>query len=275
VAEVSRRRRRRRRVAIGNNKGGTGKTVATVNLAAAWAEAGRRVLVVDMDPQANASRRLGAAFDPAAPSVTVSEAIQSGAEGVAADAVRACGWSGLYGELIDVIPARFDLENRVSEAAVLGAVGRLRRALAGADDEHDVTLIDCPPSLGHLTQLALAAADVALCTVEPEYDGVEGAVRFRDFIATQAEELKNPELRLIGFLASRVRTNLGAHSFQLDGLAESFGADLVWTPHIPERAVVKDASDTAVPLRQLGGVGVTIADLYSAHAERLVKELAA
>src|SRR5512141_1944773 len=194
-----------RRVAIGNNKGGTGKTAATVNLAAALAEKGRRVLVVDLDPQANASRRLGAAFDPANPCPTVSEAIQVGVEGVAADAVAPCGWSGVYGELIEVIPARFDLENRVSEAAVLGAVGRLRRALADVDDDHDVTLLDCPPSLGHLTQLGLAAADWALCTVEPEYDGVEGAVRFRDFVTTQAAELRNPELRMAGLLVRRVR----------------------------------------------------------------------
>lgn len=88
-----------------------------------------------------------------------------------------------------MIPARFDLENRVSEAAVLGAHTRLARALTGADDDFAVTLIDLPPSLGHLTQLGLAAADLAVCTVEPEYDAVEGALRFRDFIARHGEQL--------------------------------------------------------------------------------------
>jgi chromosome partitioning protein len=261
------------RVAIGNNKGGTGKTAAAVNLAAALAEQGHRVLVVDMDPQANASRRLGAGFDPAEPRPTVSEAIQVAAEGVAADAVAACGWEGVYGDLIEVIPARFDLENRVSEAAVLGAVSRLRRALEGVDDEHDVTLLDCPPSLGHLTQLALAAADWALCTVEPEYDGVEGAVRFRDFVTMQAAELRNPGLRMIGFLVSRVRGNLSAHAYQVDGLTETFGADLVWQPYIPERAAIKDAADTACPLRTLGSTGTEMAWVYSQLAERLWKEI--
>jgi len=265
--------RRRRRVAIGNNKGGTGKTAATVNLAAALAEMGKRVLVVDLDPQANASRRLGAAFNPAEPTPTVSEAVQVGAPGVAADAIAACGWPAPYSDLIDVIPSRFDLENRVSEAAVLGAVGRLRQAMEGVDDEHDITLIDCPPSLGHLTQLGLAAADVALCTVEPEYDGVEGAVRFRDFIAGQAVHLQNPSLDMVGFLVSRVRSNLSAHSWQVDGLAETFGAGLVWQPYIPERAVIKDASDTACPLRGLGSSGTEIAWIYAQLAERLTKEL--
>ena len=262
-----------RRVAIGNNKGGTGKTAATVNFAAALAEQGQRVLVVDLDPQANASRRLGAAFDPAAPRPTVSEAVQVAVEGVAADAVVPCGWDGVYADLIEVIPARFDLENRVSEAAVLGAVGRLRRALEGVDEGHDITLLDCPPSLGHLTQLGLAAADWALCTVEPEYDGVEGAVRFRDFVTTQAGELRNPGLRMAGFVVSRVRGNLSAHAYQVDGLAETFGAGLVWQPYIPERAVIKDASDTACPLRALGRTGTQMAWVYSQLVERLQKEI--
>ena len=157
------------RIAVGNNKGGVGKTTVTVNLAAALAEAGRRVLVVDVDPQANAGRRLGVVHDPAAPRPTISEAIQANAAGCAADVLVPCGWTGEEYRRIDVAPARFDLENRVSEAATLGAVLRLKTALDGVDDDHDVVLIDCPPSLGHLTQLALAAADAAVCVAEPEF----------------------------------------------------------------------------------------------------------
>lgn len=252
------------RVVIGNNKGGSGKTAATVNLAAALAEIGKRVLVVDLDPQANASRRLAAAFDPRQPTPTTAEVIRDGGDGVAAQAVRPCGWKPgttadgrpvVYGELIDVIPARFDLENRISEAGTTGAVLRLRRALAGVDDEHDVTLLDCPPSLGHLTQLALAAGHEAVGTVEPEYDSVEGALRYRDFIAAERnrEALGNMSLRLAGFIVSRVRAGVGAHTYQLDGLADTLGAGLVWEPQIPEWSVVKDAADAAVPLRSLGG----------------------
>lgn len=262
-----------RRVAIGNNKGGSGKTAATVGLAAALAEAGHRVLVVDMDPQANASRRLGLRFDPAVPVPTTCEVVSSGAAGVAGEAILPSGWPAPYAELVDVIPARFDLENRVSEAAILGAHTRLTRALDGADDGYAVTLIDCPPSLGHLTQLALAAADLALCTVEPEYDSVEGAVRFRDFLAANGAALGSPGLTVAGYLVSRVRANVGAHAFQIEGLADTFG-DAVWTPHVPERAAIKDAADTAVPLRALGGpVAAGLAELYAELAARLVKEL--
>jgi cellulose biosynthesis protein BcsQ len=242
------------RVVIGNHKGGSGKSAAAVNLAAALAESGQRVLVVDLDPQANASRRLAAAFDPATPSLTAAEVVKDGGDGVAAQAVRPIGWDAPYGELIDVIPARYDLENRIAEAGTVGAVLRLRRALAGVDDEHDVTLMDCPPSLGHLTQLALAAAHVAVATVEPEYDSVEGALRYRDFIGAEhnREALGNTGITLVGYIVSRVRSGVGAHTYQLDGLADTLGANLLWKPQIPEWSVVKDAADAAVPLRSLG-----------------------
>lgn len=265
-----------RRVAIGNHKGGSGKTAATTAFAAGLAETGRRVLVVDLDPQANASRRLGAAYDPDDPVVTTAEVIYDASEGIAAQAIRSCGWDQPYERLVDVIPARFDLENRISEAGVVGAVLRLRRALAGADDEYDVTLLDCPPSLGHLTQLALAAADVAVCTVEPEYDSVEGALRYRDFVtsAHHRESLSNPRLRLIGYIVSRVRAGVGAHTFQLDGLAEEFGADMIWTPYVPERAAAKDAADGMIPLRQVpSSAGRVHADVWTDLTKRLLTEL--
>lgn len=261
------------RVAIGNNKGGSGKTAATVNLAAALAETGHRVLVVDVDPQANASRRLRRPFDSSAPAVTTAEVIHAGRDGVAADAIVASGWPAPYDELVSVIPSRWDLENRVSEAGTLGALARLDRALDGADDDFDVTLIDTPPSLGHLTQLGLAAADAALCCVEPEFDSIEGAVRFRDFIAAHHVELGMSRPGVLGVLVTRVRANVGAHGYQLEGIEEVIGADLLWTPHIPERAIFKDAADAASPLRAFRSVVAGgMADIYAELAARLIKE---
>lgn len=267
----------RHRVAIGNHKGGSGKTAATTGFAASLAEAGKRVLVVDLDPQANATRRLGAAYDPEHPVPTTAEVIRDASEGVAAQAVRACGWDAPYSDLIDVIPARFDLENRISEAGIVGAVLRLQRAMVGVDDDYDVTLFDCPPSLGHLTQLALAAADAAVCTVEPEYDSVEGALRYRDFVEDEHNRkgLSNPGLRLIGYVVCRVRSGVGAHVYQLDGLADTFGAGMVWEPYLPERAAQKDASDGQLPLRLVPtGAGKQHAALWDQLTTRLLTELA-
>lgn len=265
------------RVVIGNNKGGAAKTATTLGLAGALANAGHSVLVVDIDPQANASRRLGFRLDQATHALTIAEVLAHstpGQNGLAAQAITQAGWGEPYDGRIDLIPSRFDLENRVSEAATVGAVGRLRRALDSVDDDYTVTLIDCPPSLGHLTQLALAAADVAIATVVPEYDAIEGALRYRDFIAAAAADLGNPGLRFAGVIVCIVREKLNAHRFQLEGLPDSFGADAIWSPRIPDRSVVKDAGDSAVPIGDVGTPAAReIAALYGALAERLLTEV--
>jgi cellulose biosynthesis protein BcsQ len=267
--------RRRKRAAAGNNKGGVGKSGFVANTAAALAEEGCKVLVVDMDPQANTSRRMGRPFRKEHPTVTTAEVVKSGEVGVAADAIVPCGWEGIYAQRIDIIPSRFDLENRISEAAVMGARGRLARALQGVDDLYDYTLIDCPPSLGHLTQLALAAADAGITLVEPEYDGVEGAVRFRDFILDpdNRNEMNNPELSFAAAIPSKIDGRLGAHAHHLGTLAGIFGEDLLWEP-IPERSVVKDAADEAKPLSALGSRATEMRAVYASIAKRMIKEFA-
>jgi len=261
------------RVLFGNNKGGSGKTGACINVAGALADMGHRVLVVDIDPQANASRRLGVPFQREYPTPTIAEAIKDAGEGVAASAIVPCQWGGNYSERISVIPSRYDLENRVSEAGIVGAVSRLRRAMSGVDDEYDYTFFDCPPSLGHLTQLGLAASNYVLCTVDPEYDGVDGGVRLRDFIANHAADLGNPQLKLLGVIVSRYRQQLGSHAFQVEGMPEVFGAELIWEEIVPERAPVKDAADAASSLRQVASTSAReMMAVYAKIAERIVKE---
>jgi cellulose biosynthesis protein BcsQ len=248
------------RTAQANNKGGVGKTATTVNLAAALARKGRRVLVVDMDPQANTTRRLAAQLGENSP--TVSEVIASAARGCAVDAIAPCGWDTDYAERIDIIPGAPDLANRAGELHLLGAVRRLAKAMTGADDDYDVTLFDCEPSLSHLTQLVLACTSDVLVVVEPEYDAVESAIRLRDFIEVAREDLGNPGLHVLGYLPTRVRDTLGAHKYQLAGLPDMFGAGMVCEPAIPERAAIKDANESAVPVEQVSIVGREVAGLY-------------
>lgn len=259
--------------AIGNNKGGPGKTTVTVQLAAALAGRGRRVLVVDLDPQANASRRLGFRWSAIEPVPTVAEVIASAEEGIAAEAILRSSWDGPLGELVDLIPSRWDLEQRISEAGQMGAVRRLARAMAGVPAHYDVVLIDLPPSLGHLTHLGLAAADHALCVVEAEYDSVEGATRYRDFINAYRDDLANPSLSLVGVIVSRLRANLGEHAYQLDGIREQF-LDVLWEPPIPERTVLKDAAAAAVPIQAMSGPAARdVADVFDQLATRLEQQM--
>lgn len=264
--------RKKRRVAITNNKGGTMKTSGTVGLAEALASAGHSVLVVDMDPQRNASRRLGIPNEHSQTHPTVSEAIKAAQPGIAGEAVVPCGWEDDFASRISVLPARFELENRISEAAVMGAVRRLDVVLEGVDDDIDITLVDCQPSVGHLTQMALSAVGGVLVMSAPEYDDIDGGVRVRNFVAQQAENLHNPELEFFGVVPTRVRENLGAHQYQLEGLEEIFGADNIWSPLLPERTAVKDASDAAVALRSFRS-GKEVAALFDELGRVLAKRV--
>ncbi|MDN5917374.1 MAG: ParA family protein [Pseudonocardia sp.] len=255
--------------AIANNKGGAGKTVITACLAEALAARGRSVMVVDLDPQANLTRRLGYAEADLAALITVSEVIRANEQGCASQAITGCRWKLPFAENIDLIPSRFDLENRVPEAGQLGSHHRLATALDGVTAGYDVVLLDCPPSLGHLTQLAMSAADHVLVPVVPEYDHVAGATRIRDFIASSASHLGRPNLSVAGVIINDQDRRRGLHTWHLDSLAELFGP-LVWTPSVPSRSVLAEAADAAEPLRAQAGSPVRdLISIFDELADRL------
>ena len=276
---------------IANNKGGVAKTEVTCQLAAALARTGKRVLVVDMDPQANATRRLGIDWDPTNPFVTMSEVIAAAQDGAGEAAVLACGWdaeSAPEGERIDVLPSRFDLINRESEAGVVGASRRLTKALNGWIDSYDVVLIDTRPDLGHLVQMALAASDTVLIPCDPNFDSIEAAIRVRDFVSRHAADLMNPDLRIAGLVVTRRRLT-AEHDYQIDGLNQEFG-DLVWklgglvksedgaellNPNfIPEwsRFAEADAAATSLSAWRDRNSRKTVA-IYDALADRFIRSL--
>jgi chromosome partitioning protein len=236
------------KVVFANHKGGVGKSMLTAQAAAAMARRGLNVLVIDFDPQANVTRRLGIEFDPEHPFASISEAILAagGDEpvvGAVSGAVLQCGWrDDSTGELtaeaerIWVVPARFDLDNRESESGVLGAVHRLQIGLEGEWIEfYDVVLIDCRPSLGHIVQMALCAADVAIAVTDAEVDGVEGVIRLAEFIEKNRRYLDGIELR--GIIVNQWR-DVAEHFFQLEGMQDKFGS-LVWAPTVTDENKVK------------------------------------
>ena len=265
------------RLSVANHKGGAGKSTVTGCLAEALAARGCRVLCVDLDPQANLSRRLGYGGDALAGLVTLSEVIKADEFGCAAQAITACRWPLPLAAAIDLIPSRFDLENRILEAGQPGAHLRLARGLAGVTDTYDVVLLDCPPSLGHLVQLGFAASDAVLVPVRPEYDYVAGATRVREFLTEHARHLAlppgqlrrprprpRPGLAIAGLMINEQDRRRGLHAWHRDSLIELFG-DRVWQPSIPSRSALAEAIDAGEPLR--GRPGAVVRDLVSIFDE--------
>jgi chromosome partitioning protein len=176
--------------AIANQKGGVGKTTTAVNVAACIAEAGYATLLVDVDPQGNATTNLGA--DRTEPPGLYDVL---GGDVTAADAVRETDVPNL-----SLIVSTPDLAGATMELPRLpGSEIRLREALAGIRDRYAFTLLDCPPSLGPLTINALVAADRVIVPVQTEYFALEGLAGLLDTLALVQREL-NPRLTVAGML---------------------------------------------------------------------------
>ena len=217
-----------RTLAIVNQKGGVGKTTVTLGLASAAASANRRVLVVDLDPQAASTWVLG--IDPSTLDASVTDLLTSGHAPVES-VIQRSAWS----DAIDVLPSDGALQPFES-----GQSKRLRRALTPIESSYDAILIDCPPSLGNLTRSALTASRHALIVVEPSTLGLRGIGGVADLI-DDVWDATNPDLELAGVVLNRVPAISSEAERRIDELARIVGRPTIWAPHVPQRVVFNQA----------------------------------
>jgi len=225
-------------LAITNQKGGVGKTTTSVNLAAGLAQAGMRVLLVDLDPQGNAT--MGSGIDKR----TLSESIYQVLLGLCtAEAARQRSQSGGY----DVIPANRDLAGAEVELVELEhRETRLKSALAPLADQYDYILLDCPPSLNMLTVNGLAVAHAVMIPMQCEYYALEG---LSDLVQTikKVRVSLNPHLEIEGLLRTMYDPRNTLAQQVSEQLQRHFG-DKVYRTVIPRNVRLAEAPSHGIPV---------------------------
>lgn len=235
-------------VAFANQKGGVGKTMVTLGIASALARRRARTLLIDLDPQASATKVLGV---ETAESCSVADVLLEPARFSLSEAITDTGWGFVLAPAETALASKESRRSTADEFVLREQVHYL--------DGFDVVLIDCPPSLGVLTLNALTAASHLVIVTEPTYLALQGIgelLKTRDLVGRHY----NAELELAGVVVNRVERTV-EHRVGLAELHSYFGSELVWSPHIAKRTVIQEEARR----------GVALADLHSVTARELAE----
>ena len=224
-------------IAVANQKGGVGKTTTSVNLSAAFAEMGKKVLLIDCDPQGNATSGLGIEKDGLELSIYDALINDMPMEEIIIQT--------RFG--LDMVPSVMDLAGAEVELVNLDDKQyRLKKAVELVKNEYDYILIDCPPSLGHVTLNALTAADSVLLPLQCEFYALEGLSQLLSTVQLVQEQL-NENLRIEGLVLTMYdsRTNLAE---QVVEEVKTHFPDMVYATKIPRNVRLSEAPSFGKPI---------------------------
>ncbi len=230
-------------IAVFNQKGGVGKTTTTINLGASLAELGRRVLLVDFDPQGGLSLGMGVNSH----SLPLEQTVYFALMRPTADVETIILKSAVAG--LDFLPANRDLGTaETTLGAEIGGQQYLKRALAPLRDFYDVIIIDCQPTMGQLTINALVASDEVIVPLQCEYFALHGFIELKGNLE-KVKTFLNPNLKLIGILATMYDKKTSHNRQVLERILEQFPKDvfetiIAKTIRFPETTVVGEPITT-------------------------------
>lgn len=235
-------------LSISSLKGGVGKTTVTLGLASAAFARGLRTLVVDLDPQSDASTGMDIQV---AGHLTIADVLGAPKERTVRQAIAPSGWTRGRPGTVDVLIGSPSAINFDGPHPSIREIWKLEEALAHVEADYDLVLVDCAPSLNALTRTAWAASDRVVVVTEPGLFSVAAADRALRAI----EEIRrglSPRLQPLGIIVNRARVQSLEHQFRIKELRDMFGP-LVLAPQLPERTSLQQAQGAAKPLHMWPG----------------------